>query len=248
LIRHGRTTANAAGTLAGWTPGVELDEHGQAQATALAQRLAGVALKAVVTSPLQRCQQTADAIMRGRDAALHVDDDLGEVHYGEWTGQPLKTLARQPLWKVIQSHPSAAHFPGESAEGLASMQARAVRAVRHWNAQVGDNETLAVVSHGDVIKAILADALGLHLDLFQRIVVDPASLSVVRYGKTRPFVERINDGGGDVSALTAKRRKRGKQSTDDADVGGGAGPAPKPVPRQAKQRVTKKSRTRKETS
>lgn len=248
FIRHGRTTANAAGTLAGWTPGVQLDEHGHVQVDALAQRLASVALGAVVTSPLERCRQTADALMAGRDTPLHVEDELGEVHYGDWTGQPLKTLAREPLWKVVQQHPSAAHFPGETAEGLATMQARAVQAVRHWNEQVGDEGTYAVVSHGDVIKAVLADALGLHLDLFQRIVVDPASLSVVRYGNTRPFVERINDGGGDVSALVPKRRKRGKRSADDADVGGGGGPQTTSRARKGASGAPKNVRARKESS
>jgi broad specificity phosphatase PhoE len=95
--------------------------------------------------------------------------------------------------------------------------------VRRWNDELGEDATYAVVSHGDVIKAILADALGLHLDLFQRIVVDPASLSVVRYGATRPFVERMNDSGGDVAALVPPKRRR--RRSDDAAVGGGAGPS-----------------------
>lgn len=223
FVRHGRTTSNAQGTLAGWSDGVALDEVGRAQAAALAERIASVPLTALIASPLQRCRETAQILLRGRKVPLHQDKALGEVRYGDWTGEPLKKLAKQPLWKVVQQHPSAAHFPGNDGEGLATMQARAVAGVRRWNEKLGKDATYVVVSHGDVIKSLLADALGMHLDLFQRIVVDPGSLSVVHYGETRPFVERINDVGGDVSALKpAKRRGKGK---DDAAVGGGAGPA-----------------------
>ncbi|HEX5018138.1 MAG TPA: histidine phosphatase family protein [Actinomycetes bacterium] len=227
LVRHGRTTANSDGTLAGWSPGVLLDEHGEAQTKALAGRIAKVPMSAVVSSPLERCQQTAELLVAGRDVPVKLDDDLGEVRYGEWTGERIKSLSRQPMWKVVQQHPSAAVFPGPNGEGLATMSARAVAAVRRWNEQLGADAVYCVVSHGDVIKAILADALGLHLDQFQRIVVDPASLSVVRYGTTRPFVERMNDNGGDVSALVPKRRRRRSARADDADVGGGAGPTPR---------------------
>jgi probable phosphomutase (TIGR03848 family) len=227
LVRHGRTAANTGGVLAGWSAGVGLDDTGQAQATALAQRLAPVELTAVVTSPLQRCQETAQALLRAQVSARpkrpappqHDDPHVGEVRYGDWTGQPLKDLAKQPLWKVVQAHPSAAVFPGEGGEGLAAMQSRAVAAVRRWNVLLGPDAVYAVVSHGDVIKAILADALGLHLDQFQRIVVDPASLSVVTYTPQRPFVVRVNDVGGSVAVLAAKRRRR----RNDAVVGGGAG-------------------------
>ena len=229
LIRHGRTTANADGTLAGWTPGVHLDDLGNEQAAALAARLSAVVLTAVLSSPLDRCQQTAQALTAQRELTVQLDDDLGEVRYGDWTGQPLKSLSREPLWKVVQQHPSAVTFPGDDGEGLAAMQARAVAAMRRWNAELGSDAVVAVVSHGDVIKALLADALGMHLDLFQRITVDPASLSVVRYTSARPFVERINDGGGDVTALLPKKRRRKSAKSDDAVVGGGAGPDTRPT-------------------
>lgn len=226
LVRHGRTAANAGGVLAGWTPGVGLDEQGRSQAAALGQRLSALPLAAVVSSPLDRAQETARGLLEGRTPAVpvHTDERLGEVRYGDWTGQPLKQLAKDPLWKVVQAHPSAVAFPGEGGESLASMQARAVAAVRDWNARLGDDATYLVVSHGDVIKALLADALGQHLDLFQRIVVDPASLSVVRYAPLRPFVERINDTGGSVSGLQPpKRRRRSRGAGSDAVVGGGTG-------------------------
>jgi probable phosphomutase (TIGR03848 family) len=224
LLRHGRTTANTGGVLAGWTPGVQLDETGTAQAAAVGERLAKVPLAAVVSSPLERCAQTAAAVASGRELAVQTDDRLGEARYGDWTGRAIKELAKEPLWKVVQQHPSAAVFPGPEGEGLAATQARAVAAVRSWNAQLGPDAVWLACSHGDVIKAVLADALGLHLDQFQRIVVDPASISVVTYTDTRPFVVRVNDTGGDVSALIPPpRRKRRARKSSDAVVGGGAG-------------------------
>ncbi len=225
LLRHGRTTANTGGVLAGWSPGVQLDEAGQAQVRAVGERLAGVPLAAVVASPLERCRQTAAAVVTGRDLEVRTDDRLGECRYGDWTGRPIKELAKQPLWRVVQQHPSAAVFPGPEGEGLADTQARAVAAVRAWNAELGPEAVWLAVSHGDVIKAVLADALGVHLDLFQRIVVDPASISVVSYTETRPFVQRVNDTGGDVSALVPPKRRRRRKPSSDAVVGGGAGSA-----------------------
>jgi probable phosphomutase (TIGR03848 family) len=236
LIRHGRTTANSSGTLAGWTPGVQLDDVGQDQVSALGARIAAVPLAAVVTSPLERCRQTTEAVVADRDIDVQVDEDVAEVRYGDWTGESLKVLAKKPLWKVVQQHPSNAHFPGDDGESLAAMQTRAVSAVRRWNTELGADALYAVVSHGDVIKAILADALGMHLDLFQRIVVDPASLSVVRYGDTRPFVERMNDSGGDVSGLVPRKRRRRSPAGDDAAVGGGAGPEPKGKARPSRRK------------
>jgi probable phosphomutase (TIGR03848 family) len=225
LLRHGRTTANTGGVLAGWTPGVQLDETGRQQVQAVAERLAKVPLAAVVSSPLERCVQTAEAVAAGRELAVQTDDRFGEARYGDWTGRPLKELVKDPLWKVVQQHPSAAVFPGPEGEGLAQTQARAVAAVRAWNAELGKDAVWLACSHGDVIKAVLADALGMHLDSFQRIVVDPASLSVVAYTETRPFVVRMNDTGGDVAALMPPpKRRRRKAPSSDAVVGGGAGP------------------------
>ncbi len=225
LLRHGRTTANSGGILAGWTPGVQLDETGAAQAQAVGERLAKVPLAAIVSSPLERCVQTATAVAGGRDLAVQTDDGLGEARYGDWTGRAIKELAKEPLWKVVQQHPSAADFPGPEGEGLAQTQSRAVAAVRAWNATLGPDAVWQACSHGDVIKALQADALGLHLDQFQRIVVDPASISVVTYTDTRPFVIRVNDTGGDVSALIPPpRERRRRKSSSDAVVGGGAGP------------------------
>jgi probable phosphomutase (TIGR03848 family) len=233
LVRHGLTPLTGA-VLAGHSPGVHLDERGLRQATALAERLRPVPLAAVVTSPLERCIETAAALVAERNGAVPtVDPRLVEVRYGDWTGRPLRELTRDPLWKVVQQHPSAAVFPGEDGEGLAETQARAVAAVREWDARAatasGPDAVWVACSHGDVIKAVLADALGLHLDLFQRILVDPCSVSVVRYTDTRPFVLRINDTGGDVAALLPpkKGRRRRAEPSGDAKVGGGVGASEK---------------------
>jgi probable phosphomutase (TIGR03848 family) len=226
LVRHGRTTANGAGVLAGWTEGVGLDDAGRTQVAALAGRLAAVPLAAVVTSPLQRCLETTELMLEGHARVdRHVDDRIGEVRYGDWTGGELKKLAKDPLWKVVQSHPSAMTFPGEGGEAMRDMQVRAVTAVREWNDRLGGDAVYAVVSHGDVIKAVLADALGMHFDQFQRLVVDPSSVSIVTYTPLRPFVVRVNDMGSDLGFLVPrkKRSRRSRSAASDAVVGGGAG-------------------------
>lgn len=209
FIRHG-LTAFTGPVLTGWTPGIHLDDRGRRQVEALAARLAPVPLAAIVSSPLERCIDTADAVAAGREPQpdRHVDDRVGEVRYGTWTGGELRKLARDPLWAVVQAHPSAVTFPG--GEALRETQSRAVAAVRDWNERLGTDATYAIVSHADVIKAILADALGLHLDQFQRIVVGPASLSVVRYSRLRPFVLRVNDQGGDPMDLVEAKMKKKK--------------------------------------
>ncbi len=212
LVRHG-LTALTGPVLTGWTPGVHLDERGLRQVEGLGARLGPISLVAIVSSPLERCLDTADAIAAGRDPqpARHVDDRVGEVRYGTWTGGLLKTLVKDPLWTTVQAHPSAVTFPG--GEALRETQARAVAAVRDWNERLGPEATYAIVSHADVIKAILADALGLHLDQFQRIVVGPASLSAVRYTGLRPYVLRVNDQGGDPTDLLEPKKKPTKRRT-----------------------------------
>ncbi len=225
LLRHGLTAATGP-VLAGWTQGLGLNDAGQQQAAALGQRLAGLPLAAMVSSPLDRCLQTAQAVLDARPGpAMQVDARLGECRYGDWTGQELKKLAKDPLWKVVQTHPSAVTFPGPEGEALRDTQLRAVNAIRDWNATLGADATYAVCSHGDVIKAIVADALGMHLDLFQRIAVDPASLTVIRYTELRPFLLRLNDTGGSVADLLPPKRAGRRRRSSDAAVGGGAGSA-----------------------
>jgi probable phosphomutase (TIGR03848 family) len=231
LLRHGKSTANGSGVLAGRTPKVNLDDTGRDQANALVERLSVVPLAELVVSPLLRCKQTVGPLAAARSLSKIVESRLSEVDYGDWTGRELKTLFKEPLWRVVQAHASAAVFPG--GEGLAAMQARAVAAVREHDARItaehGDNAVWLLCSHGDVIKSLLADALGQHLDAFQRIVVDPASISVVRYTETRPFVLRVNDHGGDLAGIVPPKPKpkRGKSKaatgSSDAVVGGTTG-------------------------
>ncbi|ROS44915.1 histidine phosphatase family protein [Amycolatopsis thermoflava] len=227
LLRHGRSTANGSGVLAGRTPKVGLDDTGRAQARALVERLAGVPLAEVVSSPMLRCKNTVAPLVAERGLTRTVEPRLSEVDYGEWTGRELKDLVKEPLWRVVQAHPSAAVFPG--GEGLAGMQARAVAAVREHDARItaehGDHAVWLLCSHGDVLKSILADALGQHLDAFQRIVVDPASISVVRYTEVRPFVVRVNDHSADLAGVVPPAPKRGrkKRTSSDAEIGGSTG-------------------------
>lgn len=229
LARHGRTTANATGVLAGRSRGVRLDETGTAQARAAGERLAGLPLAAIVTSPLERCRDTAREIRSAQpqEVAVTPEKRLLECDYGSWTGRDLTSLAKDPLWATVQAHPSAVTFP--DGEAMGQMMARSVAAVRDWDARVeaehGPDAVWLAVTHGDVIKAVLADALGMHLDLFQRIGVDPASLSVVRYTPLRPFVLSVNSVAGDLSGLKPPRKRRSRRSAreSDAPVGGGAG-------------------------
>lgn len=234
LARHGRTAANADGVLAGWTPGVHLDEHGREQAARVGGRLAPTPLVAIVTSPLERCRETAAAIAdaQGTRPVEHTEEDLGECHYGAWTGRQIKELAQEPLWRVVQERPSTVRFPdGEHHRGetMTEMRDRAVRAITRWDERIeaehGPGAVWAAVSHGDVIKSLLSWLLDSPFDSFQRIVVDPASLSIARRTPSRPFVLRLNDSGSDPVDLTglstgiAAERHGG----DDAVVGGGAG-------------------------
>src|SRR3954469_24598868 len=231
LVRHGRTTANATGVLAGRLPGVKLDDTGAAQAARTAGRLAVLPLAGVVTSPLERCRQTARAIAKAQPGSPRPTSERGitECDYGDWSGRPIKELAKEKLWSLVQTQPSAAVFP--NGEAMTAMQARAVAAVRRldaaFEAEHGSGALWVAVSHGDVIKSVLADALGMHLDLFQRLHVDPASVSIIRYTDSRPYVLATNTHAGDLSWLappaTTKRHRRA--ASTDAVVGGGAGPS-----------------------
>ncbi|WP_030414736.1 histidine phosphatase family protein [Streptomyces sp. NRRL S-1448] len=225
LVRHGRSTANTAGVLAGRAPGVALDEHGAAQSAALPARLAQVPLAALVSSPLQRCRETMAPLLAARPGiTLHIEDRISECDYGDWSGRKLAELTDEPLMEAVQQHPSSAAFPG--GESMRAMQARAVDAVRDWNARVeqthGAEATYAMCSHGDIIKSLVADALGMHLDLFQRISVEPCSLTVIRYTRLRPYLVRLGD-TGDFASLVPREDGGSPAADRDATIGGGAG-------------------------
>ncbi len=206
---------------------MKLDETGLQQAEAVGQRLAELPLAAIITSPLDRCKQTAAAIAKHHDGLRPATDRrLTECGYGDWTGKKIAALAKDPLWAVVQQHPSAVTFP--NGESMRAMQQRAVDAVRAHDAALaqshGDAAIWVAVSHGDVIKAIVADALAQHLDTFQRIVVDTASTTIITYTPTRPFLVRLNDSGSELASLVPKPRPksrgRAKKQSSDAVVGG----------------------------
>lgn len=209
LIRHARSEANTQGVLAGRTES-PLDDTGREQATALGRRMADVPLDRVISSPQLRAQQTAQLVASDR-AAITTDDHFAECDYGEWSGAALSELAAEPAWEIVQWLPSAAEFP--AGETMAQMAHRATHGVRRLVKQHPD-DIVWIVTHGDVIKAIVADALGVHLDHFQRIVIDTASVSVVHYTPKRPFVERVNDTG------EIRLARKPTETTSDAVVGG----------------------------
>lgn len=236
LLRHGRSTANTSGLLAGRTPGVPLDDHGRAQSAELPGRLSALPLAALVCSPMQRCRETVEPLLRARPGlALHTEERISECDYGDWSGRKLSELGEEPLMTTVQQHPSAAAFPG--GESMRAMQARAVEAVREWNERVeaehGADALFAMCSHGDIIKSIVADALGMHLDLFQRLAVGPCSLTAIRYTPLRPFLLRLGE-TGELDSLTPPEPEPGESAEDpqgradsgprgsDAPVGGGA--------------------------
>lgn len=207
LLRHGRSTSNTAHTLAGRSEGVDLDDRGREQAQSVVTRIGDLPVKAIVRSPLLRCERTVAPLAAALGVQPVIEDRIIEVDYGSWTGRTIGELVKEPLWKVVQQQPSAAVFP--DGEGLAQVQARAVAAIREHDRRLAgehDGDVLWVAcTHGDVIKAVLADALGTHLDTFQRITADPASMSVIRYTDTRPFVLHVNHtGSGLTAALSAK--------------------------------------------
>lgn len=202
LLRHGRSTSNTAGILAGRSEGVDLDDKGREQAAGLIDRIGDLPIRALVTSPLLRCRRTVEPLAQALCLEPVIDEQLAEVDYGEWTGRKIGELTNEPLWRVVQAHPSAAVFPG--GEGLAQVQARAVAAVRAHDRRLaeehGGDALWVACTHGDVIKALVADAYGMHLDGFQRVTADPGSVTVIRYTPLRPFVLHVNHTGARLSA------------------------------------------------
>lgn len=201
LIRHGRSTANAAGVLAGRAPGVRLDEVGRAQAEDVGKALQGVRLAAAYTSPIERCVETAHL---AGFADAEVVDGISECDYGEWTGAKLEDLSSQEVWADVQARPSVVAFPG--GESMQEMFRRTTSAVAEVVQRHEKDDVVAVFSHGDPIKAILAHAFGMELDQFQRLHVHPAGISVVDYHQGAPLVLCVNVGGNLASLLGADAR------------------------------------------
>ena len=223
LVRHAHSTANGSGILAGRTEGVHLSALGKVQAKKLSTRLGEIPLKALRSSPLVRCQETIDPWIKYRQKSISYskpslvfDEDLAEVDYGLWSGKKLRSLSRDPLWKTIQSTPSQVTFP--EGEGLLAMQERSMRSLHAALSQRGKGHVL-LVSHGDVLKSIVASALNMHLDEFQRIVIDPASISILDFSGEKTRVLLLNDSRSRLDPNTFLKREK------MAQVGGGAGNA-----------------------
>ena len=192
LVRHGQNDWVGKHKLAGWTPGVHLNEHGRKQAKSVGKRLAKnkVKIDAVYASPLERTMETAELITGYLDLSISKCPGIGEVEYGDWTGKAIKKLAKLPAWSVVQYYPSNTRFP--QGESLYEMQARGVQQVNKL-VEKHPGQTILLVSHADVIKSIIAHYLGVHLDLFQRIVVSPASITTIIFTFMRPMVYTVND-------------------------------------------------------
>jgi probable phosphoglycerate mutase len=198
LVRHGLTPTTGK-VLPGRAPGLSLSPEGQRQAEGLAGRLGGLErLAAVYSSPLERARETAAPIARARRLAVRIEPGLNECDFGEWTGLALAELRKRPEWKTIERYPSGFRFP--EGESFIEMQARITAAIARLVARHA-GQTLLAVSHGDPIKVAVAHALGLHLDLFQRIAIAPASVTAVAYGATGPAVLTVNATGNGLPAL-----------------------------------------------
>jgi probable phosphoglycerate mutase len=220
LIRHAHSQSNASGVLSGRLPNIHLSEKGIRQSQQLSERLGNFAVAQLRVSPMERCFETIspwlnDVVLKNSpDFEPIIDPSLNEVDYGDWSGKKLITLARKKEWRTVQESPSRMYFPG--GEGIAQMQSRAMSVV-HELAKLPDSKTAVIVSHGDVIKSIVASALGTHLDEFQRIIIDPASVSVLDYSGIKPRVLLLNDTRAVVTdLLQAPKRSRNL-------LGGGAG-------------------------
>jgi len=203
LIRHGVT--DATGTrLVGWTPGVHLSESGREQAEAVRDRLAGTRIDAIYSSPLERCRETAQPLATERGLPIRTRKDIGEIAYGTWTNRPLKQVAKTKLWPRVQMVPSRVRFP--DGEALSEARSRAIAELDRI-VVAHPRKVVAAFSHADVIKLVVAEFAGMHLDLFQRIVVDPASVCALEVGDGVPRVLRVNDTGS-LAALAPRGRRR----------------------------------------
>ena len=220
LIRHAHSEANAAGILSGRLPNVHLSEKGLKQSEDLALRLGNFQVSNLRISPMERCFETIapwiNSILLPNYPKFSpiIDQELTEVDYGSWSGKKLVVLSKNRLWKTVQESPSRMYFP--NGEGIAQMQSRAMKSV-HQAISTKSTGSAVIVSHGDVIKSIVASALGMHLDEFQRIVIDPASVSILDYSIIKPRVLLLNDSRSVITELVAAP-KRAKNL-----LGGGSG-------------------------
>ena len=196
LIRHA-LTPHVGHKLSGWSSGVHLSDDGKKQAARLTERLHEVQIDAIYSSPLDRALETAQPIAKDHKLRVRQREEIGEVKYGELEGKSLRTLAKGKLWSKLQTWPSDVRFPG--GESLRETQARAVAAIERLRAE-HPKKNVAVVSHGDWIRLSVAHYLGVHIDHYRRINVDPASVSAILFFESMPVVQTVNE-TGDLSML-----------------------------------------------
>ncbi|MCA9873817.1 MAG: MSMEG_4193 family putative phosphomutase [Anaerolineales bacterium] len=223
LVRHGENDWVKKKRLAGWIPGIHLNENGRLQAQDAAQRLANLPIQAIYSSPVTRCVETAVFIAQPHNLNITELPEIGEVRYGKWEGAKIKKLAKKPEWNAVQHFPSRFQFP--QGEALREVQYRAVHALEALSVR-HEKETILAVSHADVIKLVLAHYLGVHIDLFQRIVISPASVSILALmGNGMVRILRLNDTGplqppdgkkqGNETAVTTSHHTDDRQSQPD---------------------------------
>lgn len=222
LVRHGENEWVRKHRLAGWIEGVHLNDNGRQQAEAAAQRLAQLPIKAIYSSPVSRCMETAEYLAKPHQLAIETLAEVGEVRYGQWEGEKIAKLAKEPAWHIVQHFPSRMRFP--EGEALREVQFRAVQALEKLS-QKHPEELIVVCSHADLIKLVLAHYLGVHIDLFQRINISPASASVLDLSP-KGFVRivRINDDGplqpppekkAETAGKSKKPKKKKKKKASD---------------------------------
>ena len=213
LLRHAHSVANEKNLLAGRTPGIALSKTGRDQALQLVNRLGVITFDEIAVSPMQRCRETIDPWLASGDVKSRVvtDDSISEVDYGSWSGKSLASLRRKSQWKVVQDFPSQMVFP--EGESLLEMQGRALSGFYRLNSVKGKGPRL-LVSHGDVIKSIVAHCLGLHLDQFQRLVIEPASITIIDTDNGMSRLVRFNDAKGFLTSSS---------SSNQSAIGGSTG-------------------------
>jgi probable phosphomutase (TIGR03848 family) len=198
LVRHGQTPTTGK-VLPGRAPGLHLADTGTAQAQAAADRIAALTrVDAIYTSPLERARETAAPIGTAKGLKVHVDKGLLECDFGDWTGSELKKLMKLPEWNTVQRAPSTFRFPG--GESFTEMQGRMVGALDRLRT-AHEGGVVVCVSHADPIKAAVAHAMGTHIDLFQRVVISPCSITAIAYSAGGPVVLTVNSTGGSLAEL-----------------------------------------------
>lgn len=217
FIRHAHSTANDAGILSGQLPGISLSKKGKKQAQELVERLGASSFDSIRVSPMQRCEETIAPWINSRYSrgmkSYQIDESLIEMNYGTWSGRKLSSLSREKMWKEIQERPSTVQFP--QGERMKAMQKRALMSISDA-LEEKKNGTHLFVSHGDVLKALVASLLKMKLDDFQSLVIDSASVTVIDFDGSKSRLLAFNDSHSPIAPMTSMEK------STKALLGGGA--------------------------